>query len=59
VDHDREPAFQLFPNTDPGLAGETGVSGDCGTVYESDGLNVGAGIAGAWFKIGGWKPWLM
>jgi hypothetical protein len=24
--------FQSFPNTDPGLAGETGVSGDCGTV---------------------------
>ena len=53
------PAPVQFPNTDPGLAGETGVSGDCGSVYDSDGLNVGAGIAGASSKIGGWNPWLM
>jgi hypothetical protein len=45
--------FQPFPNTDPGLAGETGVSGDCGTVDGSDGLNVGAGTVGVSSKIGG------
>jgi hypothetical protein len=50
--------YQPFPKTDPGLAGDTGVSGDCGCVYESDGLNVGAGIGGASFT-GGWNPWLM
>jgi hypothetical protein len=54
-----EDAPAQFPNTDPGLAGETGVSGDCGSVYDSDGLNVGDGIAGASFKTGGWNPWLM
>ena len=26
------PAPAQFPNTDPGLAGETGVSDDCGSV---------------------------
>jgi hypothetical protein len=31
-------ASQPFPNTDPGLAGETGVSGEAGTVYGLDGL---------------------
>jgi hypothetical protein len=53
------PVFQPFPNTDPGLAGETGVSGDCGIVYGSDGLNVGVGVVGASFKIGAWNPWLV
>jgi hypothetical protein len=53
------PAPAQFPNTDPGLAGETGVSVDCGSVYDSDGFNVGVGIAGASFKTGGWNPWLM
>ena len=31
--------FQSLPNTDPGLAGETGVSGEVGTVYGLDRLN--------------------
>jgi len=30
---ERRDGLQLFPNTEPGLAGETGVSGACGTVY--------------------------
>lgn len=43
-----------FPNIDPGLAGETGVSGDWGTVYGPDGLKIGAGIVeGAEFTNGG------
>jgi hypothetical protein len=32
---------QRGPNTDPGLPGETGVSGDCGTMYGIDGLKCG------------------
>jgi hypothetical protein len=38
----RSARAQPFPKTEPGLAGETGASGACGTVYESDGLKVGA-----------------
>jgi hypothetical protein len=41
------------PNTDPGLAGETGVSGDSGIVYGIDGLKVGAGIEGTLSRKGG------
>jgi hypothetical protein len=33
IDLKRRDVLQLFPNTEPGLAGETGVSGACGTVY--------------------------
>jgi hypothetical protein len=36
--------FQPLPNTEPGLAGETGVSRDSGTVDDSDGLKTGAGL---------------
>jgi len=32
---------QRGPNTDPGLPGDTGVSGDCGTVYGIDELKCG------------------
>src|SRR5258707_15753169 len=32
---------QRGPNTDPGLPGETGVSGACGIVYGIDGLKCG------------------
>jgi hypothetical protein len=39
--------FQPFPNTDPGLAGETGVSGEEGTMYGVDGLKTGGGSKGA------------
>jgi hypothetical protein len=35
------PGAQRGPNTDPGLPGETGVSGDSGTVYGIDGLKCG------------------
>jgi hypothetical protein len=42
-----DPGAQRGPNTDPGLPGETGVSGDCGTVYGIDGLKVGPGVDGA------------
>ena len=38
-----------FPNTDPGLAGETGVSGVVGTVYPLDGLKTGGGGGGGAF----------
>jgi hypothetical protein len=47
------PALGLAPNTDPGLAGETGVSREGATVYELDGLKVGGGIEGAGFTNGG------
>ena len=43
----RRAVHQPFPNIDPGLAGETEFSGDCGREYGSDGLKVGAGIEGA------------
>jgi hypothetical protein len=33
---------QPLPNTEPGLAGDTGASGDVGAVYGLDGLKVGA-----------------
>jgi hypothetical protein len=33
--------FQPLPNTDPGLAGDTGVSGVVGAVLGLDGLKVG------------------
>jgi hypothetical protein len=36
-----------LPNTDPGLAGETGTSGVAGTVYGVEGFNTGGGIEGA------------
>ena len=45
-------SFQPLPNTDPGLAGETGVSRDEGTVYGVDGLKIGAGSEGALFSQG-------
>ena len=35
------PGAQRGPNTDPGLPGETGVSGASGTVYGIDGLKCG------------------
>src|SRR5580704_7805104 len=41
------PSVQRGPKTDPGLPGETGVSGDCGTVYGIDGLKVGVDVDGA------------
>ena len=47
------PLLGPGPNTDPGLPGETGVSGDSGTVYGIDGLKVGAGIDGAPSSSGG------
>ena len=52
--------FQPLPNTEPGLAGETGVSRDSGTVYDSDGLKTGAGLlktgGGALLNTGEWNP---
>src|SRR4029077_17971307 len=45
-------SFQPLPNTDPGLAGETGVSRDEGTVYGVDGLKIGAGSEGTLFSQG-------
>jgi hypothetical protein len=44
--------FQSLPNTDPGLAGETGVSGEVGTVYGLDRLNTGGGTEGTLFRNG-------
>jgi hypothetical protein len=39
--------LQPFPNTDPGLAGETGISPEGATLYGLDGLKIGGGIEGA------------
>jgi hypothetical protein len=47
------PALGLAPNTDPGLAGETGVSREGATVYGLDGLKVGGGIVGTRSSNGG------
>src|SRR5215468_1972650 len=47
---------QPCPNTDPGLAGETGVSGDWSTVYGFDGLKAGGGIEGVRSNICPWNP---
>src|ERR1700686_3096459 len=46
------PVLGPVPNTDPGLPGETGASGDCGTVYGIDGLKCGC-IEGAPSSSGG------
>jgi hypothetical protein len=45
-----------FPNTDPGLAGETGTSGVAGAVYGVDGLNIGGGIDGDRLNSGAPTP---
>jgi hypothetical protein len=49
-------SFQPLPNTDPGLAGETGVSGEAGTVYGLDGLKIGRGIEGTLSSKGPRNP---
>ncbi len=43
--------YSYSPNTDPGLAGDTGVSGPCGTTYRYEGLKLGA-IEGGGLVIG-------
>jgi hypothetical protein len=43
---------QPFPNIDPGLAGETGVSPEGATVYGLEGLKTGGGIKGTLFSNG-------
>src|ERR1700692_3247729 len=47
------PELGPGPNTDPGLAGETGVSPGGGSVYGVNGLKVGAGIDGTLSSGGG------
>jgi hypothetical protein len=49
-------SFQPFPKTDPGLAGETGVSGEAGTVYGLDGLKTGGGFEGTLSNNGPRNP---
>ena len=57
---DSAALHQPLPNTEPGLAGETGVSGGSGMVYGPDGLKTGAGVlktdGGAPPNTGEWIP---
>jgi hypothetical protein len=45
--HSTRHYYGPFPNTDPGLAGETGTSGVVGAVFGVDGLSTGGGMDGA------------